>query len=406
MPPRGEGPSVPGTNGPLGRWSASGRLLLRRRHDTRASPDLILHVPLLSDEPVRGAFPYLEHPGILSLSGLEQIRRFSERRLPFGPLWYLTGLDLVDFGPGTATYRLPMTGWLRSGAGLITGGALAFAADGALGSSIFTTLGPGRVLATSDLALNFLRPPAEGCDAIIARGRLIQAGRSQGLSEATVEDPNGHLLAHATSRCVISDVGGPLSDPPQDPVPWPEYPGPHPFERPPVGDVVPQDVWDRMDGIEVMRAWQRGELQRTPLSNLLGAEVRRVEEGAVTLTMPASPWFGGMSGAFYGGALALFADYGIHGAVNSTVPARTSWATLDLRVRFLRPVMPDRRPLEVRARVAHRGRRIAVVSAQVLTAERTVAAMADASVMLLPDRPWSHSTATIDEAFAARGRAE
>lgn len=368
-----------------------------------AGGDLVADVPLPTDEPVRGAFAYLEHPGILSLSGIEQIRRFKEKQLPYGPLWYLTGLDLVEFGPGTATYRLPVTGWLRSGAGVITGGALAFAADGALGSAIFTTLGPGKVLATSDIALNFLRLPGNDCDAIIAKGRLIQAGRSQGLSEATVEDVTGHLLAHATSRCVISEVPGPLSDPPHGSVPWPEYPGPHPFERPPVGKVVPRETWDRMDGIEVMRAWQQGELPRTPLSNLLGAEVRRVEQGAVTLTMSASPWFGGMGGALYGGALALLADYGIHGAVTSAVPAGTSWATLDLRVRFLRPVIPDRRPLEVRAAVAHRGRRIAVVSAEVLTTDGKVAALADSSLMLLPGRPWAHPAATIDQALEARG---
>lgn len=89
--------------------------------------------------------------------------------------------------------------------------------------------------------------------------------------------------------------------------------------------------------------------------------------------------------------------------MHSVVPAGTSWATLDLRIRFLRPVVPDGLLLEVRTAVAHRGRRIAVVSAEVMTAEGKVAALADASAMLLPGRPWAHPTPTIDEALEAEG---
>ncbi len=49
-----------------------------------------------------------------------------------------------------------------------------------------------------------------------------------------------------------------------------------------------------------------------------------------------------MGGGFYGCALALFADYGMNGAVQTTAPPGMSWATLDLKVNFLRPVTPRR----------------------------------------------------------------
>jgi hypothetical protein len=86
---------------------------------------------VILDEPVRGRFTYLEYPGILTLPGAEQMRRFQRRELPYGRLWYLTGLDMVEFGVGTATYRLPCTGWLRSPSRMIPGDVLALAADGA-----------------------------------------------------------------------------------------------------------------------------------------------------------------------------------------------------------------------------------------------------------------------------------
>lgn len=94
--------------------------------------------------------------------------------------------------------------------------------------------------------------------------------------------------------------------------------------------------------------------------------------------------------------MALFADYAIHGAIHTTTQSATSWATLDLRVRFLRPIIPDGRPLVARARVVHRGRRLAVAWVEIVTADDKVAALADASAMLLPGRPWRASVAPID----------
>ena len=65
---------------------------------------------MIPQEPVRGGFSYLEHPGILTLPGLDQARLFLDRQLPYGPLWYLTGLQMTECGLGTATFRLPCTG--------------------------------------------------------------------------------------------------------------------------------------------------------------------------------------------------------------------------------------------------------------------------------------------------------
>jgi uncharacterized protein (TIGR00369 family) len=355
---------------------------------------------VITDEPVRGAFVYLEHPELLGLTGLEQMRRFERKELPYGPIYFLTGLDLAEAAEGTATFRLPATPWLRSAAGVLTGGVLAFAADAALGGAIYTTLPPATVLATSELSLDFLRPPTiEGGD-ILARGRLIQSGRSLALSEATVEDAAGRLLAHATSRCVLIRLPAPDGPPPSGKIAWPSYQGSHPFERPAEGAVLPQEVWDRTPGLEMMRAWQRRELPRAPLSSLVGSEVVDAGEGAFSCRIPASQWFCTAGATFYGGAVALLADHAMGGAVHTTVPAGTSWATLDLKVHFLRPVQPDGRPLEARANVLHRGRTIAVTAAEVVGADGKVVALANGSSTILADRPWRPAApaAPIDEA--------
>jgi uncharacterized protein (TIGR00369 family) len=353
---------------------------------------------VITDEPVRGVFTYLEHPGLLSLSGLEQMRRFQRKEYPYAPLHFLTGMDLVEVDEGTCTWRLPATPWLRSAAGIPIGGVLAFAADAALGGAIYTTLPAGTILATSELSLNFLRPPDLNAGDIEARASLIQAGRSVGLSQAAVEDASGRLLAHATSRCVLMPLGVPDAPPPDGPVPWPSYDGPNPFERPAEGQVLAPDVWARMSGLDMMRGWLRRELPSAPLATLIGSEPLEAEEGRFTCSIPANRWFCTAGGTFYGGMVALLADHAMGGAVHTTVPAGTSWATLDLKVNFLRPVPPDGRPLEARAAVVHRGRTIAVATAEIRTAEGKTAALATGSAMILPDRPWRTGAAPIDEA--------
>jgi len=353
--------------------------------------------PLPIDEPVRGVPAYTHHPGILRLVGLEQIRLFQHGQLPHTPLWYLTGLQITESAVGSATYRLPMTGWLANPAGVTPGGVLAFAADAALGNAIHTALGPRRIVATWDLALDYVRPPDARADAVTVTARLIHAGRQQALSEATVADTGGHLLAHATSRCVLMDVPGELPEPPTTPVAEPQYVGPHPFERPAVGRPLPQDIWNTTTGLQILRAAQRHDLPRSPLANLLGSELRDVADGLVVCEIPASGWFANPAGTLYGGLQAAFADYAILCAVQSTAPVGTSLATLDLKVRYLRPVPVDGRALQARARVVHRGRRLAVATAELVSADGKRAALADASVMLRPGQQWTQPFTLLDE---------
>jgi uncharacterized protein (TIGR00369 family) len=121
----------------------------------------------------------------------------------------------------------------------------------------------------------------------------------------------------------------------------------------------------------------------------LGLRFVDVAEGSVALAMPASTWFCTGFGTFYGGVVSAFADAAINTAVVTTLPAGTSFGTLDLRVNFLRPVTPDGRELVARAAVAQRGRTIAVVTCWVDDADGKRVAMASGSAMISPDRPWA-----------------
>lgn len=345
---------------------------------------------VIVEEPLRGSFAYLEHPGLFSLPGIDQLRWFTERRLSAPPLTHLSGLVVEDASAGSSRWSIPASPWWRSAAGPFPGGTFAFVADAALAGAIFTTLPPAVSLASSELSINFLEPAGPSSDRLVATGTVVHAGSRQALAEARVEDARGRLLAYATSRCILQSLPFDPPEPPAvpEPSPAPAFDSADPHERPPEGEVVPQGVWDSTSGLDLVRLWEKGERPVSPNCSLLGVRFAEAGEGAATITMPASLWFCTGFGTFYGGALSAFADAAINAAVTTTLPAGTSFGTLDLKLQFLRPVTPDGRELTARAVVEQRGRTIAVSSARIDDADGKRVAMATGGAMISPDRPW------------------
>ncbi|MGH2679764.1 MAG: PaaI family thioesterase [Actinomycetota bacterium] len=288
---------------------------------------------MIVDEPVRGSFPYLEHPWLFGLSGVDQLRLFIDGKLDAPPLTHLSGLVVEDPDPGSSTWAIPASPGWRTAAGMFGGGTLGFVADAALASAVFTTLAPGTALLSSDLSMNFLEPPTPASERLTARGTTIHAGRRQGLSEARVEDAHGRLLAHATSRCVLQPLPFEPPEAPAElpPLSAPAFETPDPYLRATDGEVVSQAEWDSTSGLELVRRWHEGERPPAPVCSLLGLRPLDVAEGSVAFRMPASLWFCTGFGTFYGGALTAFADAAINTAVMTTLPAGTSFGTLDLK---------------------------------------------------------------------------
>ncbi|HVE76075.1 MAG TPA: PaaI family thioesterase [Actinomycetota bacterium] len=342
----------------------------------------------ISQEEVRGSFADIE---VLGMNGLDRMKAAIQRQLPPPPIHYLTGLRPTEAGYGTCTFTMPASPWWLTPSGYFSWGTLAWLADAPLGGAVVTILPPGAILATSDLSMNFLRPAMPASGTLIGRARLIHAGKSLGLAECTIEDNQGRLLAHGTTRCFINQLLSPPPDPLDcsEPFVEPQYESPHPWERPHEGAETPQEAWDTMSGLEVMQAHIAGELPRPPVSHLLGTQIARAEEGKVEVTMPASGWLASPAMTTYGGALGYLGDLTLALAVQTTIPKRTVYSPLDLKVNFLRPVMPDSRLLTGHGTIAHRGRSMAVAHCDITNEDGKTVAVATCSCLILPDRAWN-----------------
>lgn len=338
----------------------------------------------LDEEPVRGGFPSIE---VLALPGVDRVRAGIRGLTPAPPIHHLFGLVPVSANLTSSSFTMPASPWLQSGAGVFLAGTSALVADAPLGSAILGPLGPGKIVITSDLSLNFLRPTSVHSGRLNARARPIEVGRRLGLAEATIEDERGDVVAHATTRCFIRDLPYPEEGqlPDLEPI---TYDTPDPHEREFTGSIVPPEVWREASFLEIFERIQRGELAPPPFAELFGLTDVDAKEGYFESTAPSSAWFASPAGTIYGGFLAYFADSTLIGAMSTVLPADHVCAPLDLKVNFLRPVMPDRRPIVATARVIHRGRTLVLAECDIVNADGKVVVKATSSGTIIEGRTW------------------
>jgi uncharacterized protein (TIGR00369 family) len=316
-----------------------------------------------------------------------------EGRTPRPPISRLTGLRLTEVGDGTATFELPLTDWLCAPPGAISIGPLVIPADAAMAVAIQTWLPPRTPFSTSELTLRLLAPARPG-SRVQARGRVIQVRERIALAEGSLFDDRERLIAHGSTLCLMQPEAVPMLDPnaPPGPEVFPEedQQEPDPWQRPALGAILEQEIWERMSGLEVLRAQLAGQLPAPPIHHLMGLELTAAEPGQARFALPATEWLCAPARRrIQGGAVATLAEAALSAAILTTLPPATAIAPIDLKVNYLRPLRADGRRATAQATVVHAGRRMAVANAAALDADGKQVAVATGSAMLLAGRPAS-----------------
>ncbi len=340
-------------------------------------------------EPVRGGYP---DPSLLLRPGIEQLGEMLVGRTPRPPISRLTGMSLVEAGTGTATFELPLTDWLRSPQGAISIGPLVMPTDAAMACSIQTMLPPRTPFTTSELTLRLLAPARPGAR-VRVRGTAIQVRQRIALAEGAVVDDEERLIAHGSTLCLMQPEAAPPPEAIGDggPTIHPEDTStPDPWQRPAAGTVLEQSVWERLSGLEVLRAQLAGELPSPPVHHLVGITLTSVERGGATFELPTSEWLCAPArGRVQGGAVALLGESALSAAIQTTLPPGAALAPIDLKVNYLRPLRADGRRATAHGNIVHAGRRLAVANASIVDADGRQVAVATGSAMLLRGRPAS-----------------
>jgi uncharacterized protein (TIGR00369 family) len=139
-----------------------------------------------------------------------------------------------------------------------------------------------------------------------------------------------------------------------------------------------------LDGFQQLTAMTDGRVPGAPVAETLGMDRFYGERGAMTVEMEPRHGHYNPLGTVHGGVLSTLLDTAAACSVHSTLARGELYTSLDLTVKFLRPVTVESGRLRCEGSVVQRGRRTALAQAHLYDAAGRLVAHATSSCMIFP----------------------
>jgi uncharacterized protein (TIGR00369 family) len=127
----------------------------------------------------------------------------SKGELPSSPYGDFLGIEIVEAAEGKSVCCLVLKDHHMNTGGRVHGGVLTSLADTAAGVAVRSVRPQGKLSATTDLSISFIRPPLG--DAIEARAEVIHAGKRLFRTEISVYS-DGKLVAKTNATFMLVDA--------------------------------------------------------------------------------------------------------------------------------------------------------------------------------------------------------
>ena len=137
-----------------------------------------------------------------------------------------------------------------------------------------------------------------------------------------------------------------------------------------------------MDGLSFLTAMAEGVLPPPPISQTIGMESMMVSAGRVAISVTPQEFHFNPLGAMHGGVFATLLDTSCACSVHSSLPAGSYYTSLDLTVKYLRPVSIATGVITATGSVTHLGRRTALAEARITDAAGKLYATATSSCLI------------------------
>jgi uncharacterized protein (TIGR00369 family) len=142
------------------------------------------------------------------------------------------------------------------------------------------------------------------------------------------------------------------------------------------------DLIGRRSGLELLQAMSTGELPAPPIMQLVDVVDLTAVEGSVTVRLDPQEFHYNPLGTMHGGIISTLLDTAAACSVHSTLPPGIGYTSLDLSVKFLRPVTLAAGRLTCTGSVLQRGRRTALAEARLTDTQDRLIAHATSTCML------------------------
>jgi uncharacterized protein (TIGR00369 family) len=137
-----------------------------------------------------------------------------------------------------------------------------------------------------------------------------------------------------------------------------------------------------VDGLSFIRMLVSGEVSPPPIATTLGFTAESAEPGRVVFGMEPAEYHFNPIGSVHGGVFATLLDSAMGCAVHTVLPAGTRYTTLDISVKYLRPLGLDSGPLRCEGLVVHHGARTALAEGRLFDGAGRLCAHATSTCML------------------------
>lgn len=146
--------------------------------------------------------------------------------------------------------------------------------------------------------------------------------------------------------------------------------------------------------MELLEAMRVGTLPPPPIAATLGVDLVNVQEGRVVFALEPQEWHYNQTGGVHGSVHAALLDSAMGCAVHSRLTAATSYTTLDLSIRYLRPLRIETGPVRCHGEVVSLGSRVATAQGRIVDGRGRVLATGTTSCLIWTDDPVRTGTGT------------
>lgn len=142
------------------------------------------------------------------------------------------------------------------------------------------------------------------------------------------------------------------------------------------------DAMSTLDGLGQLRAIEEGLVPPPPVMHTVDMNLFHAERGSVTCGLKVDSFHYNPLGGMHGGMISTLLDTAAGCSVHSTLDVGEGYTSLDLTVKFLKPVTVDSGQLTCVGTVVSRGRRTALAEAQLFDEGGKLLAHATSSCMI------------------------
>jgi|GEM_PF-1653128 len=287
----------------------------------------------------------------------EEIRERIDRLRQMGsvPIRRDLGIRTVAIDHEQIIEEMDVGTWLHDERGQVAPGSLGLLVDAVLGRGVMVAVPIDMTMATSHLHIELLRPIPGDATVIrcVAAPRAIED--SFGLSEGEVVADNGAVVARASLGAIL----------------------------------LPQrQIFSHVDGngseagstaVTAKPVRPHRLIAGSPIHQALATRVISARASGVRVTNPAAPRWANLSLGVFGGIGVLMGERTMDLALRVQLDGAVAMRPVELRAAYMRPIPADGSLITSHAQVMYRGRRLAVVRAEVRGPDGRVAVLVDGS---------------------------